>query len=100
MTFFSLPEPCFFFGVSQYSTVEYQVQHAKAALSCNPWLADPSKPFQQRRIDLGRTLLLDPVAGAIDDPHEPKIGHVLAHDFDEVDAGDEGENRIELARDE
>jgi hypothetical protein len=40
------------------------------------------------------------MARAIDDPLEPQIGHVLAHDFDKVDSGYEGENRIELACDE
>ena len=40
------------------------------------------------------------MARAIDDPHEPQICNVLAHDFDKVDSGYEGENRIELACDE
>ena len=63
-------------------------------------LAYPSKPFQQCCVDLGRTLLLNPVAGAVDDPNQPQIGDMLAHDFHEIDAGYEGENRIKLARDE
>src|SRR5215813_2640452 len=68
--------------------------------SWRPWLADPAKPFQQRRVDLGRTLLLDPVAGAINNPDQPQIDDVLAHHLDKVDTGDEGKDGIELARDE
>ena len=37
---------------------------------------------------------------AIDDPHQPQIGHVLAHDLHKVDAGYKRENRIEASRDE
>src|SRR6516165_6294911 len=56
--------------------------------------------LQQRRIHLHRPLLLDPMAGAVDDAHQAKVGDLLAHHGDEVDARYEGEDRIEAAGDE
>src|SRR5215831_16420558 len=111
MTFFLLP--LFFFGALAIAAArsrgsEPVFDSCVASATCAArtarleagWLADLAKPLQQRRIDLGRTLLLDPVPGAIDDADEPQIGDVLSHHFDEVDAGDEGKNGVKLAGDE
>ena len=56
-----------------------------------------AQEFEQCRVDLGGPLLLQPVAGAFDDPDQPKVGALGAHPLDHVDAGDHAQNRFKAA---
>ena len=53
--------------------------------------------FKQRRVDLGRPFLLKPVAGILHHPDEAKIGTLLAHQLDHIDAGYHAQHRLEAA---
>jgi hypothetical protein len=55
-----------------------------------------AQKLKQRRVDLGRPLLLKPVASIL---HEnvAKVGALLAHQFDHIDAGYHAEDCFEAA---
>lgn len=61
---------------------------------------EPAQESGDRSVHFIRALLLHPVAGAINQLDEPKIGHLLTHHLDNVDAGNEAQYRIKAACDE
>src|SRR5262245_30278159 len=59
-----------------------------------------TEKFEQGSVDLGRALLLYPMAGPIDQPDQPQIAYPIAHHSDQVDARHKAQHGIETARDE
>src|ERR1700682_4418997 len=56
-----------------------------------------AQKLKQRRVDFGRRLLLKPMAGILHQPDVAKVGALLTHQFDHIDAGYHAEDRFEAA---
>lgn len=56
-----------------------------------------AQKLKQRRVDFGRPLLLKPMAGILHQPDVVKVGALLTHQFDHIDAGYHAEDRFEAA---
>jgi hypothetical protein len=63
------------------------------SLGC--WKA--AQKLKQRRVDLGWQLMLKPVARILDQPDVAKVGAMLTHQFDHIDAGYHTEDRVDAA---
>ena len=56
-----------------------------------------AQKFKQRRVDFGWPLLLKPVAGILHQSDAAKIGTLLTHQLDHIDAGYHAEDSFEAA---
>jgi hypothetical protein len=64
---------------------------------CSSSWRKAAQKLKQRRVDLDRPLLLKPVADILHQPDVAKVGALLTHQFDHIDAGYHAEDRFEAA---